>query len=55
MVKIKLCGLTRRCDIDWVNELLPDYVGFEIPDLFVYGYGLDARLIGRNLPDIRVM
>ena len=28
MVKIKLCGLTRRCDIDWVNELLPDYVGF---------------------------
>lgn len=28
MVKIKLCGLTRRCDIDWANELLPDYVGF---------------------------
>lgn len=28
MVKIKLCGLTRRCDIEWVNELLPDYVGF---------------------------
>ena len=28
MVKIKLCGLTRRCDIDWANDLLPDYVGF---------------------------
>ena len=28
MVKIKLCGLTLRCDIDWANELLPDYVGF---------------------------
>ncbi|PAV38591.1 N-(5'-phosphoribosyl)anthranilate isomerase [Megasphaera sp. ASD88] len=28
MVKIKLCGLTRRCDIEWANELLPDYVGF---------------------------
>lgn len=28
MIKIKLCGLTRRCDIDWANELLPDYVGF---------------------------
>lgn len=28
MVKIKLCGLTRRCDIEWANELHPDYVGF---------------------------
>lgn len=28
MVKIKLCGLTRRCDIKWANELHPDYVGF---------------------------
>lgn len=27
MVKIKLCGLTRRCDIEWANELHPDYVG----------------------------
>ena len=30
MVKIKLCGLTRRCDIEWANELLPDYVGFVV-------------------------
>lgn len=28
MVKIKLCGLTRRCDSEWANELHPDYVGF---------------------------
>lgn len=28
MTKIKLCGLTRPCDIDWANELLPDYIGF---------------------------
>lgn len=28
MTKIKLCGLTRPCDIDYVNELLPDYIGF---------------------------
>ena len=27
-VRIKLCGLRRDCDIDWANELLPDYVGF---------------------------
>lgn len=27
-MKIKLCGLTRPCDIDAVNELQPDYIGF---------------------------
>lgn len=28
MTKIKLCGLTRLCDIECVNELLPEYIGF---------------------------
>jgi len=28
MTKIKLCGLTRPCDIEWVNDLQPDYIGF---------------------------
>jgi len=28
MTKIKLCGLKRMCDIEWANELLPDYIGF---------------------------
>ena len=28
MTKIKLCGLTRNCDIQWANELKPDYIGF---------------------------
>lgn len=26
--KIKLCGLSRECDIEAANELLPEYVGF---------------------------
>lgn len=28
MTKIKLCGLTRECDIIAANELMPDYIGF---------------------------
>lgn len=28
MVKIKLCGLSRKEDIETVNELMPDYIGF---------------------------
>ena len=28
MTKIKLCGITREEDIDVVNEILPDYIGF---------------------------
>ena len=28
MTKIKLCGISRNCDIDAVNELKPDFIGF---------------------------
>lgn len=28
MTKIKLCGLSRPCDIEMVNELMPEYIGF---------------------------
>ena len=28
MTKIKICGLRRQCDIDYVNECRPDYAGF---------------------------
>jgi hypoxanthine phosphoribosyltransferase len=40
------------------RRILPihaDYVGFEIPDEFVVGYGLDAAERYRNLPDICVV
>jgi hypoxanthine phosphoribosyltransferase len=32
-----------------------DYVGFDIPDEFVVGYGLDYNNLYRNLPDIVVL
>lgn len=28
MTKIKLCGLTRPCDIEYANALMPDFIGF---------------------------
>ena len=28
MTEIKICGLTREADIDYVNEARPDYIGF---------------------------
>ncbi|MBO0800900.1 MAG: hypoxanthine phosphoribosyltransferase [Blastocatellia bacterium] len=36
-------------------EVTPDYVGFEIPDEFVVGYGLDFDERYRNLPYIGVV
>ncbi|MFW5793031.1 MAG: hypoxanthine phosphoribosyltransferase [Bacteroidota bacterium] len=34
------------------TEIKPDYVGMEIPNDFIVGYGLDYNGFGRNLPDI---
>ncbi|MDR3085216.1 MAG: hypoxanthine phosphoribosyltransferase [Christensenellaceae bacterium] len=36
-------------------EIEPDYLGFEIPDLFVVGFGLDYAEKYRNLPDVCVL
>ena len=36
-------------------ELVPDFVAFEIPDLFVVGYGLDYQDQLRHLPYVAVL
>ena len=28
MTRIKLCGLSRPCEMEWANELRPEYIGF---------------------------
>ena len=38
-----------------VNDMSADYVGFEIPDEFVVGYGLDFAGDYRNLPFIGIL
>jgi len=38
-----------------IEEVAADYVGFEVPDAFVVGYGLDYAERYRNLPFIGVL
>ncbi len=37
------------------SEIIPDYVGFQCPDAFIVGYGLDYAERYRNLPYIGVL
>jgi len=48
---LRLCALLRK-DVKRVREVNLDYSGFDIPDEFVVGYGLDYNGCYRNVPDI---
>lgn len=49
--RVRSCVLLRK-DRPAVRDVHVDYVGFEIPDEFVVGNGLDFNNYYRNLPDI---
>lgn len=51
---LKLCTLLDKPERR-VTEVKVDYTGFEIPDEFVVGYGLDYSQKYRNLPYIGVI
>lgn len=51
---IRLCTLLDKPDRREVDVHV-DYVGFQIPDAFVVGYGLDYQQRYRNLPYIGVV
>ena len=51
---VKICTLLNKEERRTV-EIEADYVGFEIDDLFVVGYGLDFDQKYRNLPYIGVV
>lgn len=51
---IRICTLLDKPHRRAVN-LVCDYIGFEIPDGFVVGYGLDYDERYRNLPDIGIL
>lgn len=50
----RLCALLEKTGKK-VVDVTADYVGFEIPDEFVVGYGLDYDGYYRNLPDVGVL
>ncbi len=51
---MRLCTLLDKPDRR-VKDVKADYLGFEIPDEFVVGYGLDYAQKYRNLPFIGVV
>ena len=51
---LKTCVLLRK-DRPAARSIEVDYVGFEIPDAFVVGYGLDFAERYRNLPFVGVL
>jgi hypoxanthine phosphoribosyltransferase len=51
---LRICTLLDKAERRQVNVTL-DYVGFVIPNKFVFGYGLDLDDVYRNLPFIGVV
>lgn len=51
---LKLCSLLDKPERR-VVDVKADFTGFEVPDLFVVGYGLDYNQKYRNLPYIGVV
>jgi len=52
--QIRICVLLNK-PARRVVQIQPDYVGFEIPDVFVVGYGLDFAERYRNLPFVGIL
>lgn len=51
---VKICTMLLKPEVFKARTDL-DYVGMEIPNDFIVGYGLDFDELGRNLPDIYVL
>jgi hypoxanthine phosphoribosyltransferase len=52
---LRLCTLLDKPDRRVVDDVEVDYTGFQIPDEFVVGYGLDYAQKYRNLPYIGIV
>lgn len=52
---IKICSLLDKPSRRIMTDVIVDYVGVEVPNEFVVGYGLDYEQKYRNLPYIGVL
>lgn len=50
---VRICTMLMKPDV-YKQSVELDYVGMEIPNLFIVGYGLDYDELGRNYPDIYI-
>jgi hypoxanthine phosphoribosyltransferase len=48
---LRLCVLLNK-RMRRAYEIIPDYTGFDVPDRFVVGYGIDYAELYRHLPSI---
>lgn len=51
---VRSCVLLRK-EVERAEDPTCEYIGFDVPDVFVVGYGLDYDGLYRNLPDIGVL
>ncbi len=49
---VRIAVMTRKLHDRCVPGMRADYVGVEVPDRYVYGFGMDYHEQGRNLPAV---
>ena len=50
--EVRIAAMVTKRHDRCVAGLCADYAGLEVPDRYVFGYGMDYNEQGRNLPDI---
>lgn len=52
--EVRICTLFLKPEV-YSKDAKLDYVGVELPNLFIVGYGLDYDQLGRNLKDLYIL
>ena len=50
--EVRIAVLTRKLHDRCVPDLRADYIGLDVPDRYVFGFGMDYHEQGRNLPGV---
>ena len=49
---VRIAAMTTKQHARVIEGIAADYVGLEVPDRYVFGFGMDYHEQGRNLPGI---